>query len=139
MRVCMPYLLALSTCCFCIVAGRTIAQVSGHILTESGRGKFVTILAQQGSYQARLGLLPACWGRKCMPPTFYTVPVQCPYSARTVPVQCPIEFSTVPLCPFVLKKRVQILESFKGRNARALWKTLSGTVRALCGHCTGTV
>ena len=82
---------------------------------------------------SQVGSKIACRAQKCTPPRFYTVPAQCPLSARSVPAQCPLAFSTVPALSLILRiKKFSILQEDKEK--RALWKMLEGTQRALSGH-----
>jgi len=81
-----------------------------------------------------------------------TVPAQCPRSARTVPVTVPV---TVPDCEntqFVydsleqekqaedlISLRVKHCENCVFLQSGAVTGTVTGTVRALYGHCAGIV
>ena len=73
-----------------------------------------------------------------------TVPAQCPHSARTVPVQCPLGKQSI--------SHIAWGEGGEGRGWRPsvpstpspmqcakCFGFCAGTVRALCGHCAGTV
>ena len=83
---------------------------------------------------------------------FITVPVQCPYSAHTVPVQCPSQCPIENTWGFprihvsAIKDSQDCLKSFllRKHEFEEIPKyfpsgTVTGTVRALYGHRTGTV
>ena len=73
----------------------------------------------------------------------FTVPAQCPHSARTVPAQCPHSARCKNTHNRACDRNVQ-LEPM-GHSYRMLDYVCfysghcAGTVRALCGHCAGTV